>query len=247
MKRITPRLSTVIMIAVLTIVIAFTSCQKENQPLNSTLSEKQSISSSLSQQESAPLKVDVVHVPLFIEDGNVKPPAGDATLLYDINGHTPVVAPDGHQITLGEFNNVSGYADIKCINGGTHVVIHVKGLIPNGVYTMWVVTFKSPGFDGSNPFSNGRLTNQIGEGALGAPDGSQNVFTASAAGTASLSVTAPAQSLSEFGTIGNCLSSEYQVQLAAAYHLDSHTHGETPGDPSTWVVQFAFPFSGSQL
>ncbi len=105
---------------------------------------------------------------------------------------------------------------------------------------MWVVTWKSPGFDAT-------LANQIGEGALGAPDGSQNAFTASAAGTASLSVIMPAGSLSEFGTVGNCFSSEYEVQLGVAYHLDMQTHGATPGDYSTFVIPFIFSLHGSQL
>jgi hypothetical protein len=167
-------------------------------------------------------------------------PVGDNTLLWNKSGHTPIMAPDGHQVTLGEFNSVSGYAEIKCINSGTHVVVHLKGLIPNGVYSMWVVTFKSPGFDPT-------FANQIGEGALGAPDGSQNAFKASPAGTASISAIIPAGPLSEFGLVGNCLSSEYEVQLAAAYHLDNLTHGATPGEPNTWTIPFAFPFHGSQL
>jgi hypothetical protein len=241
MKRITRLMSAVMMIAVLTIVVSTTSCKKDNQSLssdNSSALSSSSNSSALSEQQTASLRVDLVHVPDWLEDANKLPPSGDATLLWNNQGHVPILAPDGHQITLGEYNNVSGYAEVKCINAGTHVVIHLKGLIPNGVYTMWIVTFKSPGFDGT-------FVNQIGEGSLGAPDGSQNAFTASAAGTASLSVITPAESLSEFGSVGNCFSSEYEVQLAAAYHLDNLTHGGTPGeDPTTWVVPFAFPFKG---
>ena len=231
MKRITSLMSTVTMIAVLTIVISFTSCKKESQALNS------SNSSSLSEQQTAPLNVDLVHVALHIEDASMQPPAGDATLLWDNRGHTPIMAPDGHQVTLDEFNRVSGYAEVKCINTGTHVVIHMKGLIPNGVYTIWVLTFKSPGFDGT-------FVNLIGNGALGPVDGSKNAFTASSDGTASLSAIMPSESLSLFGSVGNCLSSEYEMHLAVAYHSDNLTHGGSPGDPSTWVVQFAFPFFG---
>lgn len=224
-------MSAVTMIAVLTIFVSLTSCKKENQSLNS------GNSSTLSDQQTAPLNVDLVHVAIHIEDANKLPPSGDATLLWDNRGHTPVLAPDGHQITLGEFNKVSGYAEVKCVDAGTHVVVHMKGLIPNGVYTIWLLTFKSPGFDGT-------FVNLIGNGALGAPDGSQNAFTASSDGTASLSAIMPAESLSLFGSVGNCLSSEYEMHLAAAYHSDNLTHGGSPGDPATWVVQFAFPFYG---
>ncbi len=227
-------MSTVVMITVLTIVISFSSCKKESQSLNSRNS------STLSDQQAAPLKVDLMHTTFTIEDANGGTPTGDATLLFDNVGHTLVTAPDGHQVTLGEFNKVSGYAEIKCINAGTHVVVHLKGLIPNGVYTMWVVTFKSPGFDWTT-------ANAIGVGALGPGDGSKNAFTASPSGTASLSATMPAGTMSEFGSVNNCLSSEYQVQLWGVIHMDGLTHGGSPGDESTWVEQFVFQFMGSEL
>jgi hypothetical protein len=118
--------------------------------------------------------------------------------------------------------------------------MHFKGLIPNGVYTVWVVTFQSPGFEET-------LSNVIGVGALGAGDGSQNSFTASAAGTASLSATMPTGAMSEFGTVGSCLGSEYEIQFWSIYHMDGLTHGGSPGDESTWVLQSLFQFKGSQL
>lgn len=231
MKKITSFTSAVTMITVLTIIISFTSCKKESQSLNS------STSSSVLEQQTAPLMVDLVHPTLHIEDANMQLPVGDNTLLWNNRGHMPIMAPDGHQVTLAEFNKVSGYAQVKCINAGTHVVIHLKGLIPNGVYTIWVLTFKSPGFDGT-------FANLIGMGALGPGDGSKNAFIASEAGTASLSAIMPAESLSLFGSVGNCLSSEYEVHLVAAYHLDNLTYGGSPGDASAWVAQFAFPFMG---
>lgn len=229
---------TVMMIAVLPIFGSLTSCKKESQDLNSRnssdLSDQQS---ALSQKQAAPLKVDLMHGTLTIEDANMLPPVGDNTLLFDNTGHTAVVAPDGHQVTLGEFNRVSGDAKVKCINKGTHVVIHLQGLIPNGVYTVWTVIFKSPGFDGT-------LTNVIGVGALGPVDGSGNSFTASADGTASLSAITPGGSLSAFGSVGNCLSTEYEIQLWGAYHMDGLTHGATPGNDATWVQHFFFGFKG---
>jgi hypothetical protein len=218
---------------VLAAMLFITSCKKEN-PLNSENS------SALSEQQAAPLRVDIMHTTFTIEDANMMVPTGDATLLFDKTGHTLVTAPDGHQVTLGEFNKVSGYAEIKCTNAGTHVVIHLSGLLPKGVYTIWTVTFKSPGFDNS-------IANVIGVGALGATDGSKNSFTASADGTASLSAIIPSGSLSVFGSVGDCLSSEYQIQLWGVYHMDGLTHGPVPGDDSTWVEQFVIQFMGSQL
>lgn len=227
------------MIAMAITGIVATGCQKEikgeTKSPDALLASDNAISSNASKGGGFFQNENIIHVPLFIEDANMQLPQGNATLLWNKSGHVPILAPDNHQLTLGEFNSVSGSTDVKCINSGTHVVLHLKGLIPKGVYTIWVVTFKSPGFDVT-------FANQIGEGALGATDGSQNSFTASAAGTASISVIMPAGSLSEFGTVGSCLSSEYEFQLAGAYHLDNLTHGKTPGDPNTWTIQFAFDF-----
>jgi hypothetical protein len=234
MKKILSVISTLTVIAVFISTLSLTSCKKESQSLSS------SNSSTLSEQQTAPLSVDLVHPTFNIEDADKMPPSGDATLLFDNVGHTPVLAPDGHQVTLGEFNMVSGYAEVKCINAGTHVVIHMKGLIPNGVYSIWVVVFKFPGSDPT-------FANIIAGGALGPADGSKNAFTASPAGTASLSAILPAGPLSEGGSVGNCLSSEYEVQLWGAYHIDGLTSGGSPGDESTWVAQFIIPFYGSQL
>ena len=40
----------------------------------------------------------------------------------------PVLAPDGHQITLGEFKGVIGRALVTCINTGTFTALHFSGL-----------------------------------------------------------------------------------------------------------------------
>ncbi len=181
--------------------------------------------------------VDLVHVALHIEDKNMRTPEGDATLLWNNRGHTPIIAPDGHQVTRGEFNGVTGTANVTYINQGTSIAINLQGLVPNGVYSIWVLTFKLPGFHNS-------FANLIGNGALGLNSEVKNTFTASSAGTASLSARMQAQSLSIFGSIGNCLCSEYEVHLMAAYHSNNLIQNGTPGDPSSWITQFVFPFRG---
>ncbi len=220
--------------------LSITSCKKDQSVSADKTIAAQNDDLIGSKSSSAPLKLTSDHVYAHVEDANGQPPVGDATLLFDNRGHTPVLAPDGHQLTLGEYNTATAWAEITCMNKGTHVVMHAKGLIPNGVYTMWALVFKSPGFDGT-------FVNLIGNGALGAPDGSENVFTASSDGTASLSVNMPEENLSIFGRVGNCLGKSFEVHLVAAYHSDNMTHGSSPGNPSTWVVQFGFPFYGSQL
>src|SRR5438094_980688 len=73
---------------------------------------------------------------------------------------SPVLAPDGHQVTWGEWTDVEGQAAVKCIKQGSHIVLHLSGLIPNGQYTAWVVAFDPPGFNGNtlaNAFTFGPL------------------------------------------------------------------------------------------
>src|SRR5437867_2769046 len=87
------------------------------------------------------------------------------------------------------------------------------------------MTFQSPGFEPAEPFNYDHL---VGEGALGAPDGSENNIVASASGHAALSVRHPAGALSEFGAAGACLFSEFQFMLVGVYHPDGQTYGPTP-------------------
>lgn len=228
------------MIAFLAMALSFASCKKDQSVSADKTIAAQKDDVTGNSSAGAPLKVNLTNVYIHVEDANGQPPVGDATLLFDNRGHTPVLAPDGHQVTLGEYSMAKGWADIKCINKGTHVVVHAQGLIPNGVYTIWTLVFKSPGFDGT-------FANLIGNGALGAPDGSENAFTASPDGTASFSIIMPAENLSIFGSVGNCLGSSYEVHLVAAYHSDNMTHGSSPGAPTTWVVQFGYLLYGSQL
>lgn len=241
MKKSTGLGSVVILMAIFTFTISLISCQKEKSlskdGTNLSTASNNSASTKIS---GAPTKVNSMSLYNKVVDANGMKPMSNATLLFDAVGHMPVSAPDGHQVSLKEFNMASGWADVKCINMGTHVTVHLMGLIPNGIYTIWTVPMKDPGY-------NGTLDNTIGVGALGAGDGSQNAFTASADGTASLSVTVPAESLSIFGAVGGCFGSEFEVLLATAYHMDGLTHGPTPGDEATWVFQSGFPIFGSQL
>ncbi|HEY2929054.1 hypothetical protein [Piscinibacter sp.] len=186
---------------------------------------------------SAPTRNDsIVHVPFFIVDAGGQPPTASDTLLFEVRKHNPIVAPDGHQVTLAEFNAVQGSASVKCVTQGTHVTLHLTNLIPNGIYTIWNLVFKAPGFDPS-------FSNLIGLGALGSPDGAQNSFRASASGEGSVSAITGAGNLSMVGSIGACaLTDEFEWHVVGAYHLDGQTHGATLGPDGTAVEQFGFIF-----
>lgn len=153
----------------------------------------------------------------------------------------PVLAPDGHQLTLGELSPVAGRATVKCDDRGTRVRLRLSGLIPGGVYTVWLLTFTEPGFTPD-------FAHLIGEGSLGPPDGSKNSFVASEDGKAKLSVRQPAGALSEFGEVTNCLFDEFEFHLVGAYHPNGQTYGPTPGpaDASNpfcfFVEHFGFVF-----
>ncbi len=175
--------------------------------------------------------------PVYDSAGN--PAVGGDTPLYanasGLCDHLfPLIAPDGHHIELAEWQSAKGNALIKCGQRGTHVVLQLTGLIPNGVYTVWVATFQAPGLTPD-------FANMIGLGALGEPDGSQNVVLASPHGTATVSVFHPPGDLSIFGST-DCLSDEFEVLLLLPLHLDSQTHGSVPGDECQLGFPGAFSF-----
>src|SRR5215813_12134940 len=93
----------------------------------------------------------------------------------------PLLAPDGHQLTLGEYEAASGRAAVKCINAGTHSVLHYSGLIPNATYSVWLAL--------PNPMPPPRL---LGGSTIG-PVTPANFFTASEGGAGQLSVITPAK------------------------------------------------------
>jgi hypothetical protein len=125
---------------------------------------------------------------------------------------------------------------VKCVQKGTHVVIQLSGLIPNGVYTIWVGVFQAPGLTPD-------YSNIIALGALGQPDGSQNAFVASAHGEAVISAFQPSGPLSAFDDRDStgCLLDEFEVLFFVGLHLDGQTHGPTPAMNVSWLsrrVQF---------
>jgi hypothetical protein len=148
------------------------------------------------------------------------------TLLFNRTGCGPVLAPDGHHLTLREFVGVKGKASVQCISMGTRAMLHFSGLVPNQIYTVWLFLVDP------SPF---------GAGSLGRTDPSENFFTANAEGEGEISRTTPAQMLSAAGQVGPCFLDDV-VEIHLVYHLDEMTHGHLPGDPSTWVVNARFFF-----
>ena len=179
---------------------------------------------------------DIVHIPFFVQDASGQAPAAPTSSLFEVRRHNPVMAPSGRPVTLAEFNAVEGTAIVQCGAAGTQVTLQLRNLIPNGLYTIWNVVFKAPGFDPS-------FANLTGLGALGSASGTQNVFRASASGDGAISATTGAGSLSAQGSIGACaLTDEFEWHVVGAYHIDGQSHGPTLGPDGTAVEQFGFIF-----
>ena len=165
-----------------------------------------------------------------------------STPIYEFRKAMPVLAPSAgksksprHQITVGEFRKASGTIAAKCIDGGTRVALSLSGLIPHGVYTVWVAK--------PDPTDQTHMK-MSGVGAIGKEDGSQNSFTADEDGEAYISAVTPGGELSTMGNIANCwLTGEPMVQIAGVYHIDGKTHGPVIGPDGTYVGQFAFVFA----
>jgi hypothetical protein len=185
---------------------------------------------------SATRTTSIVQLPLFIQDAGGRLPTGASTPLFEVRAHNPILAPDGHQVTLGEFNAVDGIASVQCLGRGTSVTLRLSHLIPDGVYTIWNVVFRDPGFDPT-------FGNMIGLGALGSASGTQNAFRASATGDASISAITQAGPLSALGSIGACAPvDEFEWHIVGAYHIDGESHGPVLGPEGTAVEQFGFVF-----
>src|SRR5437870_4988167 len=79
---------------------------------------------------------------LDVGDSSGNPATSPGTLLYDNRPGpggtlTPVTAPDGHQVTWGEWSLAQGQgrAGVICTPQGSYVSVRVFGLIPNGQYS----------------------------------------------------------------------------------------------------------------
>jgi hypothetical protein len=210
--------------------------------------------SSSTTKADAPLRSTGGPVTLFVRGpgGSAITPASPlSTLLWDARFGKPALAPDGHQLTLGEWTKVQPRATAKCDADGTHVNIHVSGLIPKGVYTVWTLVFNGPfGAGGPPPQKPVPFGNLVGVGALGANDGSQNSFQASASGEGEINVVMPPGVFSSGGppflnshyNLEGCLLDEVEFHFVGVYHFDGKTYGPEPGFQNGGAEQFGVMF-----
>lgn len=142
----------------------------------------------------------------------------------------PIVAPDGHHVTFGEWRQSGGTAQAAC-NGsiGTRFSLMLEGLIPNGVYTVQAVLVD---FDGGPV--------RRGDGTLGPPGA--NVFTASMSGDGMLQVTLPPGPMSQTGDAPDCVLTQVDsARIWVIYQIDGQPVDGSPGDNrEAWVEQMSF-------
>jgi hypothetical protein len=146
---------------------------------------------------------------------------------------TPLLAPDGHQLTWGEWLQTgltnTSIASVKCINKGTHIVIEATDLIPKALYTAWLFTQPTPG-------------SPVFVGAVPSLVSGNNSFHTDSTGAGSFNAIAPAGPLSISGEIHDCLLENKIFILRLAYHSDGQLYGGVPGPPQVTIDHVNFLF-----
>ena len=139
----------------------------------------------------------------------------------------PILGPDGEHVTLAEWDNAEGSAEIHCSGDTTVMEFSFSGLLPEGVYTLWV-----------GPMNGNNI---LGTGALGDGSGSDNILDVSPAGNAEISISMDPGNLSVAGSISSCLlTNQTDIVLILDYHIDGQTHGASPGADNTDVGHLLF-------
>jgi len=111
--------------------------------------------------------------------------------------------------TLGEWL-AAGATGTYTVQGEQAMInLTFANLVPNGVYTLWCATVNTP------------PNVSIVDKPCGAQDGSENLFTADASGSATFHLM--------MSPLVDTTESSMQV-IAAAYHSDGKSYGAQPGD-----------------
>lgn len=153
------------------------------------------------------------------QDGNT--PTNPNELLFAANIFddpigllTPIKAPDGHQITLSEFQTAQGNMMVHCNGNSSTVEISLEGMIPNGTYTFWLAYLnktRSVGeqIDFMNDFVN--FTNP----PVGPESGTENMAVADVNGVVKVTL-----------EHGSCiLTDEAALVIPVLYHINGKTFG----------------------
>ncbi|TAI47195.1 carboxypeptidase-like regulatory domain-containing protein [Flagellimonas allohymeniacidonis] len=153
------------------------------------------------------------------KDGNT--PTSPSEPLYAANIFDPplglltaIKAPDGHQITLEEFEKAEGKLDVHCNGDKSYINVALEGMIPNGTYTFWLAYLnKTRKVGEAIDFANDFVfrTNP----PVGASNGTENIAVADENGTISL----------VFEHASCILTDEVALVIPILYHINGKTFG----------------------
>lgn len=156
------------------------------------------------------------------------PPATDpSTPLYNPASGLPLLAPDGHHITLGEWVDFDAKASLKCTPQGTHVHMSFRGLVPYGLYNIFIFGRQNPG-------------DFAFFGVLHSTTSSETVFTTNGQGNAEINAIVPGGELSAGGVAPHCLVDAFEHNFIVMYRLNGQTTGGVPGPPTVRVNHIFF-------
>lgn len=153
-----------------------------------------------------------------------------STPLFEGRLGNPVLAPDDDQVTWGEFSGARGAIIVKCTKKGTHVTVHLSGLIPKGVYSVW------------NAFGPlGAFADYAAMGSRGKSTG--NAFQASARGEGHISGFVLPGGENAACLLDDVEASEDVWRVVGIYHIDG-----TPdlSEEGTFVEQVSFEFENEE-
>lgn len=162
-----------------------------------------------------------------------------------VDDGTDPEAVDGEmgQLTWGQFSDIEGRIRVKCQKKGTHVSMHLSGLVPRALYTAWVVVFDDPGFIDDRNLAKA-TQHIVGWAPLGTNDGSENAFRPSASWEAQITAIDKPDTWPNGPAAGTgrkskrCLLGEFEAHFIGGYHLDDENQG-SQFRPNA-VEQFAF-------
>jgi hypothetical protein len=153
------------------------------------------------------------------KDGNTPSAPGEplfAKNIFDapLGQLNEIKAPDGHQVTLSEFQAAKGNLLVSCNGNSSAIESTMEGLSPMGTYTFWLAYLNKTrkvgeAIDFANDFVN------FNNPPVGPADGSGNVLTAGADGKIEATL-----------THGSCiLTDEVALVIPVLYHINGNTFG----------------------
>lgn len=175
----------------------------------------------------------------FVSIDELRGDPSPSTPLYESRSNEPILAPEGVHVTWGAFSGAEGAVIVKCTEQRAHVAAHLSGLIPKGVYSIWVDIFDVDTGDLLDRFALGGAKRK----------GKNNTLRASGRGEGHLAGFAPpgARATVDRGDLSACMLKDVEKRLhewrvVGVYHIDGTPGVDEVKDRGTFVEQVSFAF-----